>query len=126
MTSIQRLSPRLVVDGADAAIRFYTAALGAKEITRYADDAGTVYHSELALGDYVIMVKDADETDRAPGPDGPGVILSLDVDGVDDLAQRMVDAGATVVFPVGDSEYGRRDGRFRDPYGHLWLLSQRI
>ena len=36
------------------------------------------------------------------------------------MAQRMIDAGATVVVSVSDSEYGR----LRDPYGHLWLLSQ--
>lgn len=111
--------------GAAAAIDFYTAALGAEELNRYDDGTGRIVHSELQLGDYVIMVKDADEYDPAPTDlGGSPVILSLDVGDVDALAARMREAGATVVFEVSDSDYGARDGRLRDPYGHLWLLSQ--
>jgi uncharacterized glyoxalase superfamily protein PhnB len=43
---------------------------------------------------------------------------------VDATATRMIDAGAEVVFAVDDRDYGYRDGRLRDPFGHLWLLSQ--
>jgi SAM-dependent methyltransferase len=36
----------------------------------------------------------------------------------------MVAAGGTVVFPIGDTERGR-GGRIEDPFGHVWMLSQR-
>ncbi|MGH3735901.1 MAG: VOC family protein [Micromonosporaceae bacterium] len=125
MTRIDMLCPRLVVEDADAAIAFYTKALGADERERHDDGAGHIVHAELRLGDHVIMVKDADEWDQAPTQlGGTPVILYLGVADVDAVAARMSDAGATVVFPVGDMEYGRRDARLRDPYGHLWLLSQ--
>lgn len=126
MTTVDRLCPRLVVDGADEAIAFYTAALGAREIKRFTDDgAGKIVHAELHLGDHVIMVKDADEFDPAPGKlGGSPVIMSLETADVDAVGQRMTEAGAVVVFPIADQEYGKRGGRLRDPYGHLWILTQ--
>jgi PhnB protein len=54
---------------------------------------------------------------------GSPVILNLVVDDVDAVAKRLKKAGAEVVFPVADQFYGRREGRFRDPFGHLWIVS---
>jgi PhnB protein len=52
------------------------------------------------------------------------VILNLVFDDVDWVAQRLLDAGAEEIFPVNDQFYGRREGRFRDPFGHVWIVSQ--
>jgi PhnB protein len=38
------------------------------------------------------------------------------------VAERMLAGGATTIFPVADHEYGERAGRFRDPWGHQWML----
>ncbi len=118
------MCPRLVVEGADQAIAYYTQTLGAKEIKRFKYD-DKIVHSELELGDYILMVKDASEGD--PGPDhlgGSPVLISLEIDDVDAVGKRMIDGGATVVYPIGDQEYGKRAGRLRDPYGHLWIVSE--
>jgi PhnB protein len=37
----------------------------------------------------------------------------------------MCRAGATVIFPLQELA-GDRMGRVRDPFGHLWILSERI
>jgi PhnB protein len=52
-------------------------------------------------------------------------VLQLRTEDVDALFARFVDAGATVVFPL-QLFAGERMGRVRDPFGHLWLLSQRL
>jgi PhnB protein len=31
-----------------------------------------------------------------------------------------------VVIPIQDRFYGKREGRVRDPFGHLWVLSRPI
>jgi uncharacterized glyoxalase superfamily protein PhnB len=31
-----------------------------------------------------------------------------------------------VLYPLADQFYGDRGGRLRDPFGHQWMLSQRI
>jgi uncharacterized glyoxalase superfamily protein PhnB len=36
----------------------------------------------------------------------------------------MIEAGAAIVFPIDDQFYGKREGRLRDPFGHLWIISQ--
>jgi PhnB protein len=35
----------------------------------------------------------------------------------------MVGAGAEEVVPVEERPYGRCEGRVRDPFGHLWIIS---
>jgi PhnB protein len=45
---------------------------------------------------------------------------------VDSVWERAVKAGATVIYPLEDQFYGDRAGRLRDPFGHQWILSQRI
>ena len=37
----------------------------------------------------------------------------------------MCRSGATVVFPLQEF-CGERMGRVRDPFGHLWILTQRL
>lgn len=36
----------------------------------------------------------------------------------------MVAGGAEEVYPLADQFYGRREGRLRDPFGHLWIVGQ--
>lgn len=57
---------------------------------------------------------------------GSGSLLTLVVDDPDAVAEAMVDGGARVLIPVEDRYYGRREGRLRDPFGHLWILSRQV
>ena len=52
--------------------------------------------------------------------------LHLYVDDVDDMFQRTVDAGATVIMPVQDCFWGDRYGILVDPFGHRWSIATRI
>jgi PhnB protein len=124
MSELLECYPRLVVSGADAALSFYTAAFGATVTERHDDPAGTVVHAMVEAGPVRFAVKDADAVDVAPGAGGSPVIFGLRVGDADGLAERMVEAGAEVVFPVRDQPYGERAGRLRDPFGHLWMLTQ--
>jgi uncharacterized glyoxalase superfamily protein PhnB len=118
------LRPRLVVAGAARAIDYYTKVFGATATERHTAPDGSIVHAELEIGDAVITLKDEDATDRAPSAGGTPVLLMLDVADVDAVAERMVAEGGTVVFAVQDHEYGR-GGRVADPFGHMWMISQR-
>ena len=125
--TVNSVNARLVVRGADRAIEFYQAALGAERGVRYTAPDGSVIHAELTIGGAKVTIKDEDEYD--PGPrtlGGSPVLMELDVDDADAVAERMLAAGATVVFPVNDQPYGERGGRLADPFGHLWMISQKI
>ena len=125
MTRIQQMYPRLVVDGADAAIAFYSSAFGAEIVERYTDADGRVVHALLRAGPATWAVKDADRVDPAPGAGGLPVILALYVDDPDAVAASMVDGGGSVIFPVSDHPYGERAGRMADPSGHTWMIAKR-
>ena len=126
-----RLVPHLVVAGAARAIEFYKQVFAARELSRYADPklGGHIVCAELAIGDMMIALSEEHREwhNDAPGSlGGSPVLLGLEVADVDAVGASMVAAGATVVYPVQDQFYGERSGRLRDPFGHLWILSQRI
>jgi predicted kinase len=52
-------------------------------------------------------------------------VLQLALADADAALSRMCDAGATVVFPM-QRFLGERMARVRDPFGHLWILHQRV
>jgi len=54
-----QVMPYLTVDGASAAIDFYTTVFGAKERLRMPAPEGKVGHAELEIGDSVVMLADA-------------------------------------------------------------------
>ena len=123
---ISGLYPRLVVEGADAALDFYARALGGTVSERFTGPDGRVVHALVQAGPARFAVKDAGDGDPAPTGDGIPVIMSLDVADADAVAERMLAAGAAVIFPIADHGYGDYGGRLRDPFGHQWLIAQRI
>jgi PhnB protein len=128
-TNVPALVPLLVVRDAARAIDFYAEALGAREVVRYLDRSrSTVSHADLAIGDAVFSVTEealAWNSDAPPSLGGSPVVLQLRVADVDAAFERMVMAGAVVVFALVDF-CGDRMARLRDPFGHLWLVSQRL
>jgi len=124
-----RLSPYLCVDGADAAIAFYSEIFGGTERMRLAGPDGKVGHAELQIGDSVLMLSDEwPEMDvRGPGAyGGTAVTLGVYVDDVDAVIARAVERGATVVRPVQDQFYGDRSGQILDPWGHRWSIATHV
>ncbi len=121
-----KLYARLIVDDAAAAIDFYLAALGATELVRYTEPSGAIVHAEVQVGDDVFSVTEADG-DLNPSPaslGGSGLLLTIVVDDADRVGDAFIEAGADVVIPIADQYYGRSEGRLRDPFGHVWIVSQ--
>ena len=85
-----------------------------------------MHHALLVAGPARFAVKDAGDGDPAPSGGGMPVIMALYVEDPGAVAARMVDGGATVIFPVSDHEYGERAGRLADPWGHRWMLAKRL
>jgi PhnB protein len=121
--------PSLSIDGAAAAIDFYTRALGARERGRMDAPGGKVAHALLEIGDSFVMLADAfpQASGRPPTELGAtSVSIFLYVDDVDAVVQRAVDAGATVTVPVDDMFWGDRYGKITDPFGHEWEIATHV
>ena len=124
-----RAMPYLIIKNAARAIDFYRNAFHAIEVVRLEGADGRIAHCEIKIGDASILLADEWEGIGATSPSALGgspVIIHLEVDDVDTMAKRAIDAGAKVIFPVEDQFYGERAGRLQDPFGHLWLLSTKI
>jgi PhnB protein len=129
---LHTVTPRLVVRDGAAAIDFYRRAFGAVQIGEpFTAPGGELIHAEIRIGDSVVMITDELE-DGAPARSPTSVngavttILSTYWENVDAVWQRALDAGAEVMFELADQFYGERGGRLRDPFGHQWMLSQRL
>jgi PhnB protein len=122
------IRPRLVVRDGAAAIDFYTSTIGATELHRFTEPSGKLVDAELRIGDDVFSVtEEQDDVNVSPLTlGGSPLLLTLTVDDADAVGAAMERAGAEVVFPIDDRFYGRREGRLRDPFGHLWIVGQVI
>ncbi|MGH9222881.1 MAG: VOC family protein [Acidimicrobiales bacterium] len=121
--------PYLCVNGAEAAIAFYSDVLGASERLRMAAPGGMIGHAELELGDSLIMLSDESPEMGQRSPKtvgGTPVTLSVYCEDVDDVFSKAVAAGATVVQAVETQFYGDRSGQFEDPFGHRWNVSSHV
>ena len=119
------VTPYLFIDGAAAAIDFYTKAFGAKELFRLPMD-NKIGHAEIMIGDSHVMLADENAERDIRGPKSRGgttVSLMLYVPDVDATFARAVAAGATVRRPVTDQFYGDRVGTLTDPFGHVWSIA---
>ncbi|MGH2703271.1 MAG: VOC family protein [Actinomycetota bacterium] len=124
-----QVTPYLCVDGAAAAIDFYSEVFGAKERMRMASPGGKIGHAELQLGDSLIMLADEHPEMGIRGPGafgGTPVTISLYVEDVDDVFKRATKAGAKVLRELEDQFYGDRSGQFEDPFGHQWSVATHI
>jgi PhnB protein len=122
------VTPYLIVDGAEEAIRFYAEAFGATEVMRLpmGDKIG---HAEVKIGDSHVMLSDEWPDYGKLGPKSRGgstAGLNIYLEDVDAAFARAVAAGATVERPVEDQFYGDRSGTVIDPFGHSWTLSTHV
>lgn len=114
----------LSVNDADKAIAWYGDVFGAVEAgapLRMPD--GKIVHCEIHIGDTPIFLAEAADDGLGGSPNdlgGTPVRMALNAKDAD------ATVAAEVLIPVADQFYGQRAGRIRDPFGHVWLISQSI
>ncbi len=127
MSTHPELAPRLVVSDGPAALDFYMRAFATTTSDEmYVDERLVNAHVQFGPTEMGVTEEDGEHNLAPSSIGGTPVILSITVLNVDEAAARFVEAGGEVVIPIDDRPYGRRDGRFRDPSGHLWILGQQL
>jgi PhnB protein len=124
-----RVTPYLVVDGAAAAIDFYTRVFGAKERMRMPAPGDKIGHAEIEIGNSMVMLADANPQMGHKSPKALGgspVSLLVYVENADDTVKRATASGGKVVRPVENQFYGDRMGGVEDPFGHLWYVATHV
>ena len=115
------VTPYLVVQGADKLIAFMKAAFGAEEIVRMLQPDGTIGHTEMRIGDSMVMLGEARDQWKAMP-----TMLYLYLGDVDAAYARALAAGATPVLEPQDQFYGDRSGVVQDMCGNIWSVATHI
>jgi uncharacterized glyoxalase superfamily protein PhnB len=124
--TVPAISVMLIVSEADAAVAWYTDALGAQELWNLGGVAGL----HIAGAPFFLHEVNPDNPAET-SPDRAGatsVRIELFVDDPDGFIARAVAAGAMPGSPVVDHQvpWGtHRQGGFHDPFGHKWSVGDR-
>jgi PhnB protein len=117
--------PVLSVSSGITDIEFYKKAFGAEQLWRINNPDGTVHVAAFLIDGAQFRLHE--EGSRTPSPakaGGTTVTVGLVVDDVQAVMTRAVAAGAILVSPAKDYEYGYRQGEIQDPFGHCWLIEK--
>ena len=123
------VTPYLAINGAAAAIDYYTRAFGAKELMRFPGPNGRIAHAEIQIGDSRVMLGDTSPEMHQRDPKSLGgspAGLMLYVPDVDRVFMRAIEAGGNVRNAVKDQFYGDRSGTLEDPFGHVWTIATHV
>lgn len=112
--AVRRIKPNIRSDRFDASRAFYGEVIGLEEhggldwILFFGTDKREVQLSVMRL-----------DIKAGIHPD-----VSIEVDDVDGVYQRAVDAGAEIVYPLTDEDWGLRRFFVRDPNGSVINVTQ--
>lgn len=121
---LHTLTIQVSVDKCAEAIEFYKKVFNAEEKHRAPDPSGKkIWHAELRIGDSALFVND---TFPEMGGGTRNADLWLYAENAEQLFERAVGAGATVVMPMVDMFWGDRSGTVVDPFGNRWTLARHV
>jgi len=113
------VTPYLMLKGAGEFIAFMQTVFGAEVIEQLMRVDGKIGHTELRLGDSVIMLNEVPDG-RTPTTS----MLHLYIEDVDAAFGRAVVAGATIVAAPADQFYGDRSAAVIAPGGTtIWIAT---
>ena len=112
------VTPYLIVADAQKLIDFLIAVFGASVESQMVKPDGKIGHTEVKIGDSIIMLGEAME-----GYPPLSSMLYIYVDDADATYAAAIEAGATAITPVADQFYGDRSGGVKDAWGISWWLA---
>lgn len=115
------VTPYLLVNGAAKLIDFLQQAFDAKVLYRTVQPNGAIMHSQLKIGDSMIMLADA-RADFKP----TSCSIYLYVQDTDSLYNSAMKAGAVSIMAPADQFYGDRNAGVQDMCGNYWWIATHI
>ena len=112
--------PYLMVENANRFVDFMKQVFDAELVEQLTRPDGKVGHTELRIGDSMIMLSEAMPPQHAATP----VRLHFYVPDVDERFARALKAGATEVQKPTQQFYGDRSGGVKEPCGNtVWIAT---
>jgi PhnB protein len=122
-------APQLFIPSGVTDISFYSKAFGATEILNLKNDDGSVHVAELSINGTIFHLHEEGPQKGRMEPTkvkGITTLIGLFVEDVDLYMKNALKAGATLISPAQDYDYGYRQGDILDPFGHQWMIEKKI
>jgi PhnB protein len=119
--------PVLSIGSGVTDLEFYKQAFKAKELWRLNNPDGSVHVAAFSINGAVFRFHEESKNGRILSPGKAGcttVTIGLSVEDVHAVVADAVAAGATLMSPVTDYDYGYRQGEIKDPFGYHWLIEK--
>ena len=119
----QTITPAFRANDAQALIDWLCDTIGFTQRMIVPDGNGGIAHAELEWRESLVMLGSArghaDYLDETIGKASISMTAESN-DQVDDLYRRIQKAGAPIVTPLEDTDYGSHGFTTRDPEGNFW------
>lgn len=122
-------APELFINNGVKDISFYENAFGASEQLRFSNEDGSIHVVELSINGAIFHIHEITANQNFFSPDkynGSTICIGLFVSDVDAAMNQAIKAGAIEISPAQDYEYGYRQGKIKDPFGHYWQIQKKI
>lgn len=122
-------APQLYIPSGVTDISFYSKAFGADEIRSWRNDDGSVHVAELSINGCVFQLHEERPSKKQLEPNkanGVTTLIGFFVEDVDGFINTALKAGATLLSPAENYDYGYRQGNIQDPFGHQWMIQTEI
>ena len=129
MTNKIYFAPQLFIPEGITDISFYSRAFGAVEVRLFKNDDGSVHVAELSIQGTIFHLHEERPAKGQLEPrrvHGVTTLIGLFVDDVDTVIKNALAAGAILLNPAQDYDYGYRQGNIQDPFGHEWMIEMKI
>jgi PhnB protein len=122
-------APQLFIKHGVKNIEFYTKAFDAIELRRFSNDDSSIHVAELSINGAIFHLHEESLRTASFSPEkynSTTVTIGLFVSDVDVFMNRAIEAGAEIISPAQDYDYGYRQGEIKDPFGHIWMIEMKI
>ncbi len=129
-TEFRAIEPVLMVEDIERTRQYYCDLLGFTEVHSWADDDQRVQYLDLAWRDAHVHIQGPGHPLRAdipwpePGARGAGVVLTAEVDDVDESYLQIKEKGVKMRAPPETYPWGARAFLLEDPDGYVWRFTQ--
>ena len=99
------------------------------ELRRFLNEDGSIHIAEMEIDGHIFHIHEDNPGKGEITPEqahGTTVIIEFWTDDPDSLFESALAAGGRSISPMQDYEYGYRQGRAVDPFGHIWMLQKKI
>ncbi|HPH30965.1 MAG TPA: VOC family protein [Chitinophagaceae bacterium] len=121
-----RFAPELHIPKGTREIDFYKL-FGAIEHFCFRNEDGSIHVAELEFNGALFHIHETMRDALEPiSAKGVTAVIGLFVQDVEAVMEQAIRAGATLINPTTDYEYGYRQGMFKDPFGHFWQVQKKI